>query len=219
MNVLVDQSGRIVLADFGLARSMADSSSLTAAGTLMGTPMYLSPEQSRGESLTPASDQFSLGVLACRMLTGKLPWGPNAAPALMMMRIVSHAPPAPSSLHPEVGPAVDAVFDRVLAKKPGGRFESSGAFAMALREALLPRQPSPPVDTPTEIRLDPRRSGDRPRDRRHRRRGGEEAARLHAGVVSRPASRRAGQGDRRRPVPPGGAPRLTGQATAVFRSP
>jgi serine/threonine-protein kinase len=155
VNVLFDQSGRIVLADFGLAKSMADSSGLTAAGTLMGTPMYLSPEQSRGESLTPASDQFSLGVLAYRMLTGKLPWGPNAAPALVMMRIVSHAPPAPSSLCPEVGPAVDAVFDRVLAKKSDGRFESCGAFAMALREALLPRQPSPPVDTPTEITAQP----------------------------------------------------------------
>ena len=155
VNVLFDQSGRIVLADFGLAKSMADSSGLTAAGTLMGTPMYLSPEQSRGESLTPASDQFSLGVLAYRMLTGKLPWGPNAAPALVMMRIVSQAPPAPSSLRPEVGPTVDAVFDRVLAKKPDGRFESCGAFALALREALLPRQPFTPVDTPTEITPQP----------------------------------------------------------------
>ncbi len=155
VNVLFDQSGRIVLADFGLAKSMADSSGLTAAGTLMGTPMYLSPEQSRGESLTPASDQFSLGVLAYRMLTGKLPWGPNAAPALIMMRIVSQAPPAPSSLRPEVGPAVDAVFDRVLAKRPDGRFESCGAFATALREALQPRQPSTPVDTPTEITAQP----------------------------------------------------------------
>lgn len=62
VNVLFDQSGRIVLGDFGLAKSIADSSGLTAAGTLMGTPMYLSPEQARGESLTPASDQFSLGV-------------------------------------------------------------------------------------------------------------------------------------------------------------
>ncbi len=155
VNVLFDQSGRIVLADFGLAKSMADSSGLTAAGTLMGTPMYLSPEQSRGESLTPASDQFSLGVLAYRMLTGQLPWGPNAAPALVMMRIVSHAPPAPSSLRPEVGPAVDAVFDRVLAKKPDGRYESCGAFAVALREALLPRRLSALVDTPTEITAQP----------------------------------------------------------------
>lgn len=155
VNVLFDQSGRIVLADFGLAKSMADSSGLTAAGTLMGTPMYLSPEQARGESLTPASDQFSLGVLAFRMLTGRLPWGPNAAPAVVMMRIVSHAPPAPSSLRPEVPPAVDAVFDRVLAKKPEGRYESCGDFAAALREALLPRRSSMVADTPTVIASQP----------------------------------------------------------------
>ncbi|HYN40803.1 MAG TPA: protein kinase [Thermoanaerobaculia bacterium] len=155
VNVLFDQSGRIVLADFGLAKSMADSSGLTAAGTLMGTPMYLSPEQSRGESLTPASDQFSLGVLAYRMLTGQLPWGPNAAPALVMMRIVSQAPPAPSSLRPDLPPAVDAVFDQVLAKKPEGRYESCGAFALALRDVLLPRRHSAFVDSPTEIAAQP----------------------------------------------------------------
>ena len=55
-NVLFDQSGRIVLADFGMAKSMADSSGLTKAGTLMGTPMYLSPEQTKAEALTPRSD-------------------------------------------------------------------------------------------------------------------------------------------------------------------
>jgi serine/threonine-protein kinase len=154
-NVLFDQSGRIVLGDFGLAKSMADSSGLTAAGTLMGTPMYLSPEQARGESLTPASDQFSLGVLAYRMLTGRLPWGPNAAPALVMMRIVSQAPPAPSSLRPDLTAAVDAVFDQVLAKRPEGRFEDCGAFAGSLREALLPRRSSELADSPTEISAQP----------------------------------------------------------------
>lgn len=154
-NVLFDQSGRIVLADFGLAKSMADASGLTAAGTLMGTPMYLSPEQARGESLTPASDQFSLGVLAYRMLTGRLPWGPNAAPALVMMRIVSHAPPAPSSLVSEVGPEVDAVFDRVLAKRPDGRYEDCGAFAAALRAVLLQRRQSAIADTPTIVTSQP----------------------------------------------------------------
>jgi serine/threonine-protein kinase len=148
-NVLFDQSGRIVLGDFGLAKSMADASGLTAAGTLMGTPMYLSPEQSRGESLTPASDQFSLGVLAYRMLTGRLPWGENAAPALVMMRIVSDAPPPPSALRPDLPPAVDAVFGRVLAKKPGERYETCGAFAAALTEVLLSRRGPAIVDTPT----------------------------------------------------------------------
>ncbi len=154
-NVLFDQSGRIVLGDFGLAKSMADASGLTAAGTLMGTPMYLSPEQSRGESLTPASDQFSLGVLAYRMLTGRLPWGANAAPALVMMRIVSDVPPAPSSLRPDLSPSVDAVFDRVLAKKPGERYESCGAFAAALAEALRSRRPPAVVDAPTVITSQP----------------------------------------------------------------
>ena len=149
VNVLFDQSGRIVLGDFGLAKSMADSSGLTAAGTLMGTPMYLSPEQARGEALTPGSDQFSLGVLAYRMLAGQLPWGPNAAPAVVMMRIVGQSPPAPSSLRPDLPPAVDAVFERVLAKKPADRFESCGAFATALRAALLPAVASEVGDAAT----------------------------------------------------------------------
>jgi serine/threonine-protein kinase len=154
-NVLFDQSGRIVLGDFGLAKSMADSSGLTAAGTLMGTPMFLSPEQARGEALTPKSDQFSLGVLAYRMLAGQLPWGPNAAPAVVMMRIVAHAPPAPTSLRPDLPRSVDAVFDRVLAKRPGERFESCGEFATALREALLPIRSTVVPETATLVASQP----------------------------------------------------------------
>ncbi len=149
VNVLFDQSGRIVLGDFGLAKNVADRSGLTATGTLMGTPMYLSPEQARGQSLTPASDQFSLGVLAYRMLAGQLPWGPNAAPAVVMMRIVAQAPPPPSSLRPGIPPEVDAVFERVLAKDPTARFESCGAFAEALRGALTPSASRAVVDEPT----------------------------------------------------------------------
>ncbi len=149
VNVLFDQSGRIVLGDFGLAKNVADRSGLTATGTLMGTPMYLSPEQARGQPLTPASDQFSLGVLAYRMLAGQLPWGPNAAPAVVMMRIVAQAPPPPSTIRPGLPAAVDAVFERVLAKEPAGRYESCGAFAEALREALAPPVGHAVVDEPT----------------------------------------------------------------------
>ena len=155
VNVLFDQSGRIVLGDFGLAKNVADRSGLTATGTLMGTPMYLSPEQARGQSLTPASDQFSLGVLAYRMLAGQLPWGPNAAPAVVMMRIVAQAPPPPSSLRPGIPPAVDAVFERVLAKEPAGRFESCGAFAEALRAALAPPPARAVADAPTVVASQP----------------------------------------------------------------
>jgi len=188
VNVLFDQSGRIVLGDFGLAKSMADSSGLTAAGTLMGTPMYLSPEQARGEALTPRSDQFSLGVLAYRMLTGQLPWGPGAAPALVMMRIVSHAPPAPSSLRPQVPRAVDLVFDRVLAKKPGGRFETCGAFAAALREALQPPRAS--ADEPTVIESRPHLADLAPPARRAPSRPAAPVPRPAAGPASPP--RRSG---------------------------
>lgn len=155
VNVLFDQSGRIVLGDFGLAKNVADRSGLTATGTLMGTPMYLSPEQARGQSLTPASDQFSLGVLAYRMLAGQLPWGPNAAPAVVMMRIVAQAPPPPSSLRPGIPPAVDAVFERVLAKEPAGRYESCGAFAEALRGALTSPPARAVADAPTVVASQP----------------------------------------------------------------
>lgn len=154
-NVLFDQSGRIVLADFGLAKSMADSSGLTAAGTLMGTPMYLSPEQAKGETLTPRSDQFSLGVLAFRMLAGQFPWGRAAAPAVVMMRIVGEPPTKATSPRPDLPAAVDAVFERVLAKAPERRFESCGAFAAALREALLPGPGSGPVEEPTVVEGQP----------------------------------------------------------------
>ncbi|MHB1046589.1 MAG: protein kinase domain-containing protein [Thermoanaerobaculia bacterium] len=155
VNVLFDQSGRIVLGDFGLAKNVADRSGLTATGTLMGTPMYLSPEQARGQSLTPASDQFSLGVLAYRMLAGQLPWGPNAAPAVVMMRIVAQAPPPPSTIRPGLPAAVDAVFERVLAKEPARRFESCGAFAEALRAALAPPPARAVADAPTVVASQP----------------------------------------------------------------
>ncbi len=151
VNVLFDQSGRIVLGDFGLAKNVADRSGLTAAGTLMGTPMYLSPEQARGEELTPASDQFSLGVLVYRMLTGQLPWGPNAAAPLVMMRIVSQAPPPPSSLRADLPQAVDAVVEKVLAKRPEGRYATCTDFAKALRGALLPKRARAAADAATVV--------------------------------------------------------------------
>jgi len=129
-NVLFDRTGRLFLSDFGLARE-AGSASLTVAGTVLGTPVYMSPEQVRGEAATPRSDQYALGVLAYYLLAGTPPFEANSV-FVVMEKTLRDEPALPSALNPGLHRSVDYVLLKVLEKKPSDRFESCGAFVQAL---------------------------------------------------------------------------------------
>ncbi|HEX8959032.1 MAG TPA: protein kinase, partial [Solirubrobacterales bacterium] len=132
-NAIVDDEGKVTVTDFGIAR--AGASEITQAGSVMGTPHYLSPEQAQGLDVTAVSDLYSIGVILYEALTGRVPFEADSAVAIAMKQ-VSHTPQRPSSINPEVSPALDAVVMRALEKDPGHRFQSAAAFIAALDAAL-----------------------------------------------------------------------------------
>lgn len=132
-NVIVDGEGKAVVMDFGIAR--AGVSEITQTGSVMGTPHYLSPEQAQGFEVTPVSDLYSIGVILYEALTGHVPFEGESAVAVAMKQ-VSQVPQRPSSINPQVSPALDAVVMRALEKDPGQRFQSADAFIAALDAAL-----------------------------------------------------------------------------------
>jgi eukaryotic-like serine/threonine-protein kinase len=132
-NVIVNAEGEAVVTDFGIAR--AGVSEITQAGSVMGTPHYLSPEQAQGFDVTAVSDLYSIGVILYEALTGRVPFEADSAVAVAMKQ-VSQTPLRPSSINPGVSPALDAVVMRALEKDPGQRFQNADAFIAALDAAL-----------------------------------------------------------------------------------
>jgi serine/threonine protein kinase len=137
-NVMMCAGVGPVVMDFGLAKqTKSEDQKLTQAGTTMGTPSYMPPEQIKGElnRIGPCSDVYSLGVILFEMLTGRLPF--KAATVGEVYGLVLHTEaPAPSSLRPGLDPALDAICAKALAKTPEGRYPSMKAFAAALIDFL-----------------------------------------------------------------------------------
>jgi serine/threonine-protein kinase len=130
-NILLDEHSRVRVVDFGIAKGLADTD-LTEDGGGFGTAAYLSPEQAAGLMATPASDVYSLGVVAFELITGQLPFSAESAVGFAM-RHVNDDPPAPSEFTPGVPPQIDAVVLRALEKDPTRRWSSAGEFARALQ--------------------------------------------------------------------------------------
>jgi serine/threonine-protein kinase len=128
-NLLLDEHQRLAVADFGIAR-LAWEQQVTATGQVLGTAAYLSPEQAVGEPATAASDRYALAVVAFELLSGKRPF--DAEHFAAQARAHIEDPPPPSGL----GPDVDAVLHRGLAKDPADRWPSAAAFVDALGHAL-----------------------------------------------------------------------------------
>jgi hypothetical protein len=135
-NVLLDSQGRPMLADFGLARSAESlTSGLTQTGTVLGTPLYMAPEQAQGGTLDGRADQYALAIIAFELLTGLVPFRAES-PLAVLHQHVSAPPPPASSVVPSIPAAADAVLARGLAKAPADRFASCTALVEALGAAL-----------------------------------------------------------------------------------
>jgi len=125
-NIIVDDEGRVKVTDFGIARA-GSASTMTEAGSILGTVQYLSPEQAQGGQVEASSDLYSLGVVLYEMATGVLPFtGDN--PVTIAMKHVSEAPVPPRVLVPAVPENLERVIMRALAKRPEQRYITAQAF-------------------------------------------------------------------------------------------
>jgi len=124
------KDGSLKISDFGVAR-MTDNNR-TKTGIVLGTPMYMSPEQLGAENLTGLSDLFSLGVTLYELLVGEVPFRASNI-AVLMTKITSEDPAAVSTRRAGIPPSVDAVLAKALAKKPKDRFSCGAEMAIALR--------------------------------------------------------------------------------------
>ncbi|MBI5255979.1 MAG: serine/threonine protein kinase, partial [Burkholderiales bacterium] len=155
-NVILLRNGHVKVADFGVAR--LDTSELTQAGTMIGTPMYMSPEQILGLPVDGRSDLFACGVMLYQFLTGEKPF--TGSITTVMQKVLHQEPVPATQLNADLSPAWDAVLRQALAKKPEDRFPSAAAMAEAIAQAarqqhdavtvLIPRKERGPAGPAAE---------------------------------------------------------------------
>lgn len=134
-NMLLDEHGRLKITDFGIARVTGAGATQTMSqgiGTTVGTLGYMAPEQVRGEPVDGKADQFSLGVVAYQLLTGKVPFEADTWVALSY-KIIHDTPTAPTEFNPAVNKNMAAAISKAMAKKTEDRFANCTDFVAALR--------------------------------------------------------------------------------------
>ncbi len=163
-NILVAPDGTMKLTDFGIARA-ADLSAMTATGAIMGTPHYMSPEQSQGERADIRTDVYALGIVLYQMLTGELPFNAETPMAVLRMHR-EDSPKHLRELRADVPPEVDAIVERCLEKDPERRYQTPADLAQALEQAVpgsipatpepqMLSQPTPPAPQPPAPAIPP----------------------------------------------------------------
>jgi serine/threonine protein kinase len=143
-NVMIDMRGEPIVMDFGLARRTGQNETrLTRDGSAIGTPAYMPPEQisTTTENMGPRCDIYSLGVMLYELLTGRLPFTGDAM--AMLAQILTDDPPRPTSLQPDIDPALEGICLKAMAKKPEDRYASMGELAADLLEYLRGKTPTP----------------------------------------------------------------------------
>jgi serine/threonine-protein kinase len=143
-NIIIRRKGsleEVKVLDFGIAKlkqqenPVAGAQTLTQAGTIIGTPAYMSPEQCRGRELDQRSDIYSLGIIAYEMLTGAPPFNEDSATEIVARHLRDEPPPL-SEARPDLPPLLEQAVMRALAKDPANRQQSAEAFGLELQAAL-----------------------------------------------------------------------------------
>jgi serine/threonine protein kinase len=167
-NLLIEQTSddadpdHVYLADFGLTKYMAGRTGLTLAGHFVGSADYAAPEQIKGLTVHGAADQYSLGCVLYKCLTGRAVFERDMPEAVVYAHLYEYPAP-PTMLRPDLPAAVDGVFDRVLAKHPYERYATCREFMAAVREALASTDVWPPAGgPPREFRSAPLPPGEFP---------------------------------------------------------
>ena len=149
-NVMIDGGGQAKLADFGVARVTepdGDPAEMTRAGTVIGTPSYMSPEQIQGQTVDHRTDIFSAGVLFYQFLTGQKPF--EGQQWALAKKIIQDDPVWPSTLV-QIPPSIDRVVARAMAKAPEQRYQRARNFAESLKRILEGKEPEAPGETPPQ---------------------------------------------------------------------
>ena len=150
-NILMRADGTVVLADFGLAKMAGSMHRMTGSGIVMGTPEYMSPEQAADEPLSPASDVYSLAIVAYEMLTGRVPFQGDTPAATLLSHVTKNMPPV-RELRGELSTHVEQVLRRGMAKRPEERFPTASALVAALKPAVWPARLAETIAQPSTAR-------------------------------------------------------------------
>ncbi|MBX3061239.1 MAG: PQQ-binding-like beta-propeller repeat protein, partial [Anaerolineae bacterium] len=139
-NIIIGPDDQATIVDFGVAL-LDTAPSLTTTGLIVGTPLYMSPEQIRGQDVDGRSDQYSLAVILYEMLTGQFPYEAISVPAIYHHQLLGQPIPI-TERDPRLPAAIEAALNRAMAKEPGQRFASVADLNRALRRRA-PRKSSP----------------------------------------------------------------------------
>ncbi len=145
-NIMVDGNGKIVVMDFGIARSL-DTSGATQTGAILGTPDYMSPEQARAEKIDPRSDLFALGIIFYELLTGKFPYKADTAMGTLLKRIQERATP-PMELDDSIPRALSDIVVKCLAADREQRYQSAREVLHDVEARSVARPAEAPAKQP-----------------------------------------------------------------------
>ena len=131
-NVLIQNDGKPFLIDFGLAKSLSSNSWATQSGTILGTPVYMAPEQAKGQSnsASPSADIYSLGIVLFELLTGHVPFRGNFE--MIMLQVINQEPPHPRKFQPDLPVSLCNIALKCIEKDPRARYESAAELAADL---------------------------------------------------------------------------------------
>jgi serine/threonine-protein kinase len=149
--LLSEADGTIKLADFGIAKTASDESSITQVGSVLGTAAYLAPEQAAGEEAGPAADLYGLGVVAYQLLSGRLPYEAASLTELALKQ-QREVPPPLHHVDPSIPPALAVAVERALALTPGERYGSADEMRAAVMDGA--RGIGPDFDATRVVRGD-----------------------------------------------------------------
>ncbi|HEX9292057.1 MAG TPA: serine/threonine-protein kinase, partial [Gemmatimonadales bacterium] len=164
-NIMFDHDGRVMLTDFGISKALQAASGFTGTGMIIGTPDYMAPEQAKGGTVDGRADQYSLGVVGYRMLTGELPYSGDSVHTILYKHIFEEMPRI-SAKRAQVPEFLSVAIARALSKEPDQRFGTMEEFATAVwpeqpvatpksgERAKAQRRPPPrkvAADAPTEV--------------------------------------------------------------------